>query len=216
MKLVRLVILFAVFAIGGIFLLVSAIGDKIELSKPKGDLTMMTANDFYDGRFVEGTLYELWDEFAYMKTTKKTFGITTSSKVSAHYFAFPLETSYDSDEWVLAAISFSNDRDYALAKKIYDQTEKFYTTGKEPATWEKLQVVGKVTKLKGDGLKFFQEYIVDDCELSASRNMVPYVINFGNDGDNSTVSLIIGIVATIVGLGGLAFMIIRKISSRSY
>ena len=60
MKFVRLLIVFAVLAIMGIALLIGSIKDKAELAKPRGDLETMTEDDFYNGRFVEGTIYELW------------------------------------------------------------------------------------------------------------------------------------------------------------
>ena len=198
---IRILLTFALLAVMGIIFSGVGIKDKAELAKPRGVLEEMHAEDFYNGRFVEGTIYELWDEFAYR---------TEDSQVKARYFALPLETSFYENEWTIVAVSFSNGSQMNTAQRMAKESDEWYSYGKEPVSWTEMHITGKVTKLKGEQLKFFKEYIVDDLELSTD-NMCAYVINASNNGSGSGTMLVIGIIMAIIGLGGLAFMIVRRV-----
>lgn len=89
------------------------------------------------------------------------------------------------------------------------ETDAFFEDGTIPTT--AIQIKGKVTKLSGDGLEYLQEYAVD-MGLEAS-DVVAFTINDGNTGSGSGAMLAIAIVLTIIGLGGTAFVIVRKIIS---
>ena len=122
----------------------------------------------------------------------------------------PLLSSYEGDgDLKFVAIAISDSTEQKIADKMVDETFDYLINDIEPNEWTTLDVEGKVTKLSGDGLKYFQEYIVD---MGFSANdVVPFAINAGNDGSNSSGGLIIAIVLTVIGLGGTAFMIVRRV-----
>ncbi|MBD5128504.1 MAG: hypothetical protein HDT43_01045 [Ruminococcaceae bacterium] len=214
MSSIRLLIVFIVLIILGIALLIGSIKDKVELGKPRGDLETMKASDFYNGRFVEGEIYELWDNYAVMEESDTVFGISYNTKVTSRYYAMPLPATYDDYEPKFVSLSIPDSATQSIADKIVDETFDYLINDKELPEWTSLKIQGKVTQLKGDGLKLFQEYISDIG--GDPTNLVAYTINVGNDGSNSTAALIISIVLLVVGIGGTAFIVLRKILSGGY
>lgn len=211
---VRVLIVFIVLAIMGIAMLIGSIKDKVELAKPRGDLETMKASDFYNGRFVEGEIYEIWDNYAYMQESDTIFGITYSTKVTSEYYAMPLPATYDDHDVKFVALSIGDSAMQRTANKIVQETSAYIIDGKELPEWTSMKIKGKVTQLKGEGLKLFQDYISDIG--GGSANIVAYTINVGNDGSHTTTNLIISIVLLVVGLGGTAFMVVRKVLSGGY
>lgn len=204
MRFVRVLIMFVVVAIMGIVLLIGSIRDKAELAKPRGDLETMTEDDFYNGRFVKGTIYELWDNYADMEEYDTTFGIKHNTRVTAQYYALPIPGI---DEYKFVALAVSNSSKQITAQKMVNEIDKYYEDGTIPMTT--MNVEGKITKLSGDGLKYLQEYA--EYMGYDAGDVLAFTINDGNDGSSSGGALIIAIVLTIVGLGGTAFMIVRRI-----
>ena len=94
MKFVRLIIFFVMIAFLGIALLIGTIKDKAELAKPRGDLETMTEADFYDGRFVKGEIYELWDKYADLEEYDTTFGIKHNTRFTSQYNALSIPLIY--------------------------------------------------------------------------------------------------------------------------
>ncbi len=204
MRFVRLLVMFVVIAFLGIALLVGTLKDKAELSKPRGDLETMTEDDFYQGRFVEGTIYELWDNFADMEEYDSTFGIKHNTRVTAQYYALPIPVL---DEYKFVALAISDSSKQTIAKKMVKETDAFYEDGTMPTT--ELHVRGKVTKLSGDGLDYLREY-AEYMDFDAG-DVAAFTINDGNDGSSSGGTLIIAIVLSVIGLGGTVFMIVRRV-----
>lgn len=204
MRFVRLLVMFVVIAFLGIALLVGTLKDKAELSKPRGDLETMTEDDFYQGRFVEGTIYELWDNFADMEEYDSTFGIKHNTRVTAQYYALPIPVL---DEYKFVALAISDSSKQTIAKKMVKETDAFYEDGTMPTT--ELHVRGKVTKLSGDGLDYLREY-AEYMGFDAG-DVAAFTINDGNDGSSSGGALIIAIVLSVIGLGGTVFMIVRRV-----
>lgn len=214
MKLIRLLVVFVGLAIMGIALLIGSIKDKAELAKPRGDLDTMKASDFYDGRFVEGEIYEIWGQYAYMEESDTIFGISYNTKVTSQYYVMPLPATFDDYDMKFVSLSIPDSATQKTADKIVSETVNYYNRGVELPEWTTLKVEGKVTKLTGKGLQLFQEYL-DDMDAS-SANIVAYTINAGNNGRNSTSTLIISIILIVIGLGGTAFIVIRKVLSGGY
>lgn len=219
MSKIRFVILFAALAVLGVIMLVFAIRDKVELSKPRGDLETMTVDDFYSGRFVEGDVYELWDNYAYMQESDTFLGISYNTKVTAQSYSMPLLTSYDSaaddaSSLKFVSLSIADGELQRIADKIVEETNDYLIDDVVLDEWTSMHVVGKVTKLKGEKLKLFREYFQ---EIGGDEsNIAAYEIHVGNDGSSSTVGLIMAIAFTVIGLGGTAFFIVRRILSGGY
>lgn len=208
MKIIKSAIAFIVISIMGVFLLVSAIKDKIELSKPPADIASMTEADYYNGRFVEGNIYELWNEYATLKQSDSTFGIKYNTRVTGHYFAMPLETSFETGIPKFASISISDSSDLITAQKMEKESLDYYNSDKELVT--SMYVKGKITKLEKDAAKYFDQYMESEG-FTPSAVSVHYVINVGNDGSGSTTALIISIAVTLVGVIGTLVAVIRGI-----
>ncbi len=211
LRMIRLIITFGVVLACGIMLTVSGIGDKISRSKPRADISEITADEFKNGIFVSGTIYELWDAFAYMEESDETLGVKHNTRVTANYYAMPLEASFygEDPEPKFVALAIRDPSVIKIADKMVDETNDYYIDGIKPETWTTLEISGKVTELSGDGLKFFKKY-VEDQGFSAERTIVPFLINDGNDGGSSTSGLVMGIILTVVGLGGIAFALLRR------
>lgn len=209
MKIIKSAIAFIVIGIMGVFFLVSAIKDKAELAKTPANIETMTESDYYNGRYVEGYIYELWNEYASLEESDSMFGIKYNTKTTGHYFAMPLETSYDTGIAKFASVSVRNSSDFITAQKMEQESLDFYNDEGDLVT--KMYVKGKLTKLKGDGKKYFDEYIQAEG-FSPSQTAVYYVINVGNDGSGTTIELIIGIAVTLVGVVGTLIAIMRGIN----
>lgn len=206
--------MFAVFAVLGIIMLVGSIRDKIELSKPRGNLETMTASDFYNGRFVEGDIIEIWDNYAYTRETDTFLGITYSTKVTAQAYSMPLPSSFDSSSPKFVSLSIRDGELQRTADRIVAETNDYIINDVVLDDWTSMHIEGKVTKLKGKGLELFRSYFK---EIGGDEsNIVAYEIHVGNDGSNSTTGLIFSVILTVIGLGGTGFFIARKILSGSY
>lgn len=212
MRTIRLLILSVAFAIMGIVFTGMSVKDKIEANKPRAELTEMRGEDFKKNIFVEGDIYELWDEFAYMEESNSFLGIKYNSRTTAHYYALPLEISfYEDEEPVFVAIRVSNSSDIALAEKMAKESDDFYRYDKEPlGGWSSMSVVGKVTAMTGDIKQYFQEYI-EEIGLSAEDNACCYVINVGNSGSTNPAGIITGVILAVLGIGGTIFIMVRKV-----
>lgn len=210
----RFMIAFIVLTVLGVIMLVGSIRDKIELSKPRGDLETMTASDFYNGRFVEGEIYEIWDNYAYMRETDTFLGITYSTKVTAQSYSMPLPSTFDSTSPKFVSLSISDSEQQKIADRIVEETNDYLIDDVVLDEWTSIHIVGKVTKLTGDKLKLFREYFQ---EIGGDEsNIAAYEIHVGNDGSNSTTGLIMSIVILLVGLGGTGVFVARKILTGSF
>lgn len=188
MRLFRLLLAVGVLLVGGIIFLVGGIKDKVNLNKPKIDLSELTAEDLKDGMFVEGTIYELWHNFAYEKNDSSTY----------EYYAMPLETSFELDEPVFVAVKLTNSEDKSTASRMFKETDDYYSREIEPAEWTEMQLTGKVHTLKGDILDYFEEYI-EKMGYSPAVNMEPYYINRYSPG-HENIGIVVGGVMTGLGL----------------
>lgn len=206
MKVIRSAITFIIIAILGIVLLVMSIRDKIELSKPPANIAEMTEDDFYDGRFVEGDIYEIWNDYATLQQSDSMFGIKYNTKTTAHYFAMPLETSFTTGVPKFVSIAVRDSSDLLTAQKMERESLNYYNNDVELVTT--IHVKGKVTKLKKEAVKIFDEYMTNEG-FTPSAVSVHYVINVGNDGSGSTAALLIGIGVTLAGLIGTFIAFVR-------
>ena len=77
----RLGIAFALLLIFGVYATAIATEDNRKIAKGMQDFNQMTAADFVAGEFVQGTVYELDDEFAYLESYNSTFGIKHNERL---------------------------------------------------------------------------------------------------------------------------------------
>lgn len=196
MKTLRLLITAIVFAAVGIVVAAGGISDKIKVSGEKTDFSDLTADNLKSGTMVEGTIYEVWDEFAYEDDDGYT-----------GYFAFPLDSSYEGEELYFAALKFSDTSDVKIAQKMSQETDNWYFNDVVPETWTSITFSGKVSKLKGDGLDFFHEYLENiGCDLADYKNA--YVIERYKEG-SETPRIVMGVIFAVLGVvvAGLAVLL---------
>lgn len=209
MRVIRAVVPFVVIAAFGIFMLVMSIKDKIELSKPPADIAEMSESDFYNGRFVEGDIYEIWEEYAKLEKSDSLFGIKYNTKTTSHYFLMPLETSYDTGIPKFVSVAVHNDSDLLTAQKMVREFDRYLESDDEmfdPVTV--MHVKGKITKLRKDAVGIFDKFL-SSMGFDPATDAVYYVINVGNDGGGTSTELVIGIIVTVVGLLGSFIVLIR-------
>lgn len=199
MRFLRVLIAMAVLLITGIVFMVSGIKDKVNLSKPRVDISEVAPEELKDGMIVSGTIYEIWDEFAY----------ETGDGVNYSYYAMPLESTFEEDEPVFIALSVGSSTDKNIASKMSKETDDYYLRDITPKVWTELQITGKVKKLKGEALDYFEEYI-EDMEYSTTRNMKAFYIQRFSEGSENG-KLIAGIVMTVIGLIAVALTVFFRI-----
>ena len=213
LKFIRLIVIFGVLAIGGGILLFTGIRDKIEWDKPHADLETMTEKDLYVGRVVEGEIYELWDEFAYTSEYETTLGIKSNERTTDRYFALPLEYSFSGDNLMFVAVSSRKKDELKVFEVMEKETVDYYDNGIEYQEYTTTHFTGKVQKLSGEYLGFFKEYVayvLGVSESEAENYFAPYVLR-STSGSSGMVPIIIGGVMMLIGLGGVAFLVVRKI-----
>lgn len=199
MRFIRVLIAMAVLLITGIVFMVSGIKDKVNLSKPRVDISEVAPEELKDGMIVSGTIYEIWDQFAY----------ETGDGVNYSYYAMPLESTFEEDEPVFIALSVGSSTDKNIASKMSKETDDYYLRDISPKVWTELQITGKVKKLKGEALDYFEEYI-EDMEYSTTRNMKAFYIQRYSEGSENG-KLIAGIVMTVIGLIAVALTVFFRI-----
>ncbi len=207
---------FIIIAILGILVVISGIKDKVELSKPPAKIEEMTETDFYNGRFVEGDIYEIWDEYATLEQSDSVMGIKYNTKTTAHYFTMPLESSFNGSSPKILSVAVRDASDITTAQKMERESLEYYGNddADESVFVTKMHIKGKITKLKKDAAEIFDKCVVKEG-YSPSTDTIYYVVNVGNAGNGTTGMLIIGIIATLVGLLG-GFIVIMRSRRRGF
>lgn len=199
MRVLRVFILFAALFVVGIVFLVGGIQDKVNLGKVH-DISQVEPSQLKSGMIVEGTIVEIWDEYAYEEDDSITYS----------YYAMPLESSFGMSEPVFVALCLGNSSDKALAAKMSKETDDFYLNDIIPTVWTELPFTGKVTKLKGEARDYFEEYI-EEMEFDPDTNMEPYVIKRFKAGSEN-IKLIAGGIMTVIGLAVSALLVFFRIA----
>lgn len=207
----RIFWVFAVFIILGISFMGQSISDKNAMAKGVTDFNEMTELDFFEGRFVEGTVYDLLDEFAYEEEYRQTFGIKHGERISNHYYILPLEATYDTDNPQFMALCIGNTALAGQAQKMIDEYWDYLVTGEEPAVWTEIHITGKISKLDGELLDYFYDWFYEmDDEMTRediTPMICPYMITYRvENASDTTMTMSVGLLA--VGIIGCAAMIL--------
>lgn len=202
---------FAMFVIMGIAMTCSAAKDKAAMEKGVTDFNEMTEFDFISGRFVEGTVYTLVDEFAYEEEYQRTLGIKHGERVSAHYYILPLSATADYDVPQFAALCIGNTQLAGQAEQMVNEYWDYMMNDTEPNEWTEIYITGKISKLDGELLDFFYDWfyqIDEDITREDIDSMLcPYIINY-QVPDASSNMIGTGIVIMVIGILGCVFMFV--------
>ena len=203
--------IFACLLVMGIAFLVDSMKDSTAMAKGITDFNTMTRADFIEGRFVQGTIYDLLDEFAYEEEYQSTFGVKHGERVSAHYYIMPLQATYDQETPQFVAVCIGNTQVAAQAQQLIDEYWSYLETDEEPAVWTEIPITGKIEKLDGEIEQFFYEYFtdIDDSITRADVEpmICPYVIRYHVLSAASS-GIGIAVVMMIIGIVGIAGMVI--------
>lgn len=210
MKVIKNAIVFIVIAVLGIIMLVAVIKDKVELSKPPAKLETMTEADFYAGRYVEGDIYELWNNYADLQQSETTFGIKHNTKTVGQYFAMPLETSFETGIPKFVSLSVSEQSDIRIAQKMEKESLDYYNDKIDELSTT-MHISGRVTKMSKEAREIFDTYMSNEG-FTPSTVSVYYVINVNHNTSKSvTAELFIAIGISLVGIVGALIVILRGV-----
>lgn len=212
----RLAILFAILFIMGTIFTVTGMIDNNAAENTDMDFNYMDEYEFKEGMFVKGRVYEIYDEFAVEETYKKTFGITTSTRISSHYYVIPMVGTFESDSAKYIALEISHVGMVEEAEKLMEQTWNYYDYDIEPSVWNEFDIKGKVSKLDGELLDYMYEWFMygDPGATRADYEdlICPYVITYHN---TSSSGVVFTVILAAIGAIGLAVIIMLHIKNNN-
>lgn len=209
----RLAIAFVVLIFIGVMLIGQYSKDSRAMAKGMRDFNTLTAAEFMPGEFVQGTVYDIQDEFAYMEEYSTTFGIKTGKeRITEHYYVVPLYASYDMDmdypQYV--AVCLTRGDMIAVAEQMMQENWDYWQTGEEPDYWTELPLTGKVSPMSGEILDYFYDWVMYGEESTDradfDKYVAPFVIRY-YEPESTSGALIGGIIMLVIGIAGAAVMI---------
>ncbi len=212
----RLFICGVVLLIAGIACASASLAEKREMAKGMMDFNEMQASDFYKGQYVQGELLELWDEFAYMEEYTETMGIKGKSRVSAHYYVMPLQTSYENGTPVFAAVCLKNVTQISAAEQMINEMNDYWDEESD-GLYTSIPITGKVSVLDDELKQYFYEWLMYGDEESSTSEYEQYVCPYlitAVQPDSSNSALSMGALMAVIGAVLVAAVIIVTVKSR--
>lgn len=213
----RLFICGVVLLIAGIACASASLAEKREMDKGMKDFNEMQASDFYKGQYVQGELLELWDEFAYMEEyTETALGRKTNSRVSAHYYIMPLQTSYENGTPVFAAVCLKNVTQISAAEQMINEMNDYWDEESD-GLYTSIPITGKVSVLDDELKQYFYEWLMYGDEGASTSEYEQYVCPYlitAVQPDSSNSALSMGALMAVIGAVLVAAVIIVTVKSR--
>ena len=204
----RLVIMFALFFILGLVFTITGSVENSAAENAEMDFNYMNEYEFKDGMYVKGRVYEIYGEFAVEETEHKKFGITTSTRISSHYYVVPMIGTFESDTPMYIAVEISHVGMVEEAEKLMSQTWNYYDYNIDPGIWNEFDIKGKVTPLEGELLDYMYEWFMygdtGATRADYEKYICPYVITYRN---TSSSTVVFTVVLAAIGAIGLTVMI---------
>lgn len=202
-----------VLGIGGV---IAGIKDKTELAKGVDDFNYLANSEFYEGKFVEGNVFEIYGEFAYTESYSETLGVKHNSMVTSHYYLIPITGSLEASTLKLIPVEIRTTANITNAELLMQQTFDFQNYGTEPEIWNEFTLFGKVSELDGEVEEYLYSWLTNDGADGTKedyKNLIcPYVITeYAADAPAKTLnsSLTIAIIGAL-GLGVTVFIFVRS------
>lgn len=212
----RLFICGVVLLIAGIACASSSLAEKREIAKGMKDFNEMYESDFYKGQYVQGELLELWDEFAYMEEYTETMGIKGKSRVSAHYYIMPLQTSYENGTPVFAAVCLKNVTQISAAEQMINEMNDYWDEESD-GLYTSIPITGKVSVLDDELKQYFYEWLMYGDEGASTSEYEQYVCPYlitAVQPDSSNSALSMGALMAVIGAVLVGAVIIVTVKSR--
>ena len=212
----RIALVFVVLFITGITTIASSASSKAKIEQCTQDFNNMTKADFKKGDFVNGMVYEIYDEFAYTESYNETYGFKHNSRVTSHYYIVPMVGSWETDTPLYVGVEIGNTKLNETAQSLMYQTWDYMDYGTEPEVWDEFYITGKIEPLEGELLDYFYECMLygmeDATRADVDPYICPYIISYVDyDGVSSGVG--IGIVMLLIGGAGIGifvFVLIKR------
>lgn len=212
----RLFIVFAMLFVMGVFFTISGSIENSGVENAELDFNYMDEYKFKDGLYVKGRVYEIYGEFAVEETQQKRFGITTSSRISSHYYVVPMIGTFESDSPVYIAVEISHVGMVEEAEKLMEQTWDYYDNGIEPAIWNEFDIKGKVSPLEGELLDYMYEWFMygdpGATRADYEQYICPYIVTYRN---TSSSYIVFTVILAAVGAVGLTVIIMLHLRENS-
>ncbi len=199
--------------IAGCMLLFDDLKATTDYNKGVIDLNTMTREDFEEGRFVEGTINCLYDEYAYMEEYNSTLGIKHNERVTDHYYIMPLDSSLENEnsDVVYVSVRLSKTSMVQTAETMINEFWSALETGTVPDNWTTMEFSGRIEKLDNEELlDFYYEWLMygeESTDRAAySNNVCMYTLSYYSPTAHSTllptaiVIMGIGAVVAVVGI----------------
>lgn len=213
----RLFICGVVLLIAGIACASASLAEKREMAKGMMDFNEMQVSDFYKGQYVQGELLELWDEFAYMEEyTETALGRKTNSRVSAHYYIMPLQTSYENGTPVFAAVCLKNVTQISAAEQMINEMNDYWDEESD-GLYTSIPITGKVSVMDDELKQYFYEWLMYGDEGASTSEYEQYVCPYlitAVQPDSSNSALSMGALMAVIGAVLVAAVIIVTVKSR--
>lgn len=212
----RLFICGVVLLIAGIACASASLAEKREIAKGMKDFNEMYESDFYKGQYVQGELLELWDEFAYMEEYTETMGIKGKSRVSAHYYVMPLQTSYENGTPVFAAVCLKNVTQISAAEQMINEMNDYWDEESD-GLYTSIPITGKVSVMDDELKQYFYEWLMYGDEGASTSEYEQYVCPYlitAVQPDSSNSALSMGALMAVIGAVLVAAVIIVTVKSR--
>lgn len=212
----RLFICGVVLLIAGIACASASLAEKREIAKGMKDFNEMYESDFYKGQYVQGELLELWDEFAYMEEYTETMGIKGKSRVSAHYYIMPLQTSYENGTPVFAAVCLKNVTQISAAEQMINEMNDYWDEESD-GLYTSIPITGKVSVMDDELKQYFYEWLMYGDEGASTSEYEQYVCPYlitAVQPDSSNSALSMGALMAVIGAVLVAAVIIVTVKSR--
>lgn len=202
-----------VLGIGGV---ITGIKDKAELAKGVDDFNYLANSEFYEGKFVEGNVFEIYGEFAYTESYSETLGVKHNSKVTSHYYLIPITGSFEASTLKLIPVEIRTSANITNAELLMQQTFDFQDYGTEPDVWNEFTLFGKVSVLDGEVEEYLYSWLTNDGADGTKedyKNLIcPYIITeYAADAPAKTLNFSFAIaVIGALGLGVIVFIFVRS------
>ena len=212
--LLRLAVVGIGLFIAGIFMTAENIADRSSISKGVLDINSVSLSDIQKGRFVEGDIQLICDEFAYLEEYDSTLGVKHNERVTNHYYVIPLMGSED-DQYV--AIEVGNADMVKVAENMTDEFWKAVDSDDWSGVTTTLHFQGKIEKMNSDLTDYMYEwfsYMYDDFTKEDMNTVTcPYVIKYyapGYEERGSTAGIIILLLGLVISAITAVFFVKAK------
>ena len=147
--------------------------------------------------------------------TETALGRKTNSRVSAHYYIMPLQTSYENGTPVFAAVCLKNVTQISAAEQMINEMNDYWDEESE-GLYTSIPITGKVSVMDDELKQYFYEWLMYGDEESSTSEYEQYVCPYlitAVQPDSSYSALSMGALMAVIGavlVGAVVFVTIKS------